>query len=404
MNEASRPLEGIRVVDLGFWIAGPATAGILADWGADVVKIEPPDGDPFRGVYLTGGGTVVPFNPPFELDNRGKRSIGLNLLEAEGKAIALEMLREADVLVTNFRDSALVRAGLDWQSVSELNDRLVYCHVTGYGLSGPEKDRASYDIGAYWARSGVAMSLVPPGAEPPQQRGGMGDHTTALGAAGAICAALVSRTRTGKGQMVSTSLLRTGLYVLGWDINTRLRFGKSEAPYSRDQAPNPIINCYRCGDGRWLWLLGLQGDRHWPDLTEALDRPDLLDDPRFADLRSRRANKETCIERLDTIFASKPLSHWEQALDRSGMWWARVQDFVEVVEEDEQAVAAGAFVKTPTGDGEADMLATPVDFGGAAPIPKAMTPEFGQHTEEILLELGYDWAAIAALRDSGAIV
>jgi crotonobetainyl-CoA:carnitine CoA-transferase CaiB-like acyl-CoA transferase len=399
----SRPLEGVRVVDLGFWIAGPAAAGILADWGADVVKIEPPDGDPFRGVYLSGGAIEVPFNPPFELDNRGKRSIGLNLLEPEGRAVAHELLRNADVLVTNLRESALTRAGLDWDTLHDLNDRLVYCHVSGYGRSGPDKDRAAYDIGAYWARGGVAMSMVPPGSDPPQQRGGMGDHTTALGASGAICAALLARHRTGKGQLVTTSLLRTGLYVIGWDVNTRLRFGKSEAPYPRNDAPNPIINCYRCGDGRWLWLLGLQGDRHWPDLVAAVDRPDLLSDPRFANLRARRDNRRDCIAELDRIFASKPLSYWEEALDRCGMWWARVQDLVEVVEQDEQSRAAGAFVKTPTGDGEAEMLATPVDFGGAPPIPAAMTPEFGQHTEEILLELGYDWEKIAALRESGAI-
>ncbi len=398
----TKPLEGVRVVDLGFWIAGPAAGGILADWGADVIKVEPPTGDPFRGVYLTGGGIEVPYNPPFELDNRGKRSVGLNLLEADGRKVARELIAKADVFVTNLRASALARAGLAWEDLQSLHPRLVYCHVSGYGLNGPEKDRPAYDIGAYWARAGVATSLVPPGEDPPQQRGGMGDHTTALGAAGAICAALLGRERSGVGQLVSTSLLRTGLYILGWDVNTRLRFGRSEPPYDRSNAPNPIINCYRCGDDRWLWLLGLQGDRHWPDLVDALQRPDLLSDPRYVDLKNRRINNTACVRELDAIFASQTLAHWEHELDRAGMWWAPVQNIIEAV-EDEQVRASGAFVDTPVADGTAEMLATPVDFAGETPQPAAMTPELGQHTEEVLLELGYEWEDIAALRESGAI-
>ncbi len=397
------PLKGLQVIDLGFWIAGPATAGILADWGADVIKVEPPEGDPFRGVFLSGAAKQVPFNPPFELDNRGKRSIGLNVLHDEGKAALEKLIRKSDVLITNLRESALQRAGIDWEEVHRLNPRLVYCHVSGYGRAGKDMDRPAYDVGALWARGAVAMSLVPPGTDPPQPRGGIGDHVTALGAAGAVCAALVGRQTTGEGQLVSTSLLRNGLYMLGWDVNTRLRFGRSEPPFERKRAPNPIINCYRCADDRWLWLLGLQGDRHWPDLVAAVQRPDLLSDCRFADLKSRTKNSMECVNELDDIFATHPLEHWEAALDGSGMWWAPVQNLVQVVDEDEQVRAAGAFVRTPVADGEAEMLATPVDFGGEVPIPASMAPEFGQHTEEILLELGYDWPAIAALRDKGAI-
>jgi len=397
-----KPLEAVRVVDLGFWVAGPAAAGILADWGADVIKIEPPEGDPFRGVYVTGGGYEVPFNPPFELDNRGKRSIGINLLEEEGRKVAVELIANADVLISNLRASALARAGLGWDDLRAVHPKLVYCHVSGYGTAGPDCDRPAYDHGAYWARAGVAASLAPPGKDPPLQRGGMGDHTTALGAAGAICAALLARERTGEGQLVTTSLLRTGLYVLGWDLNTRLRFGRSEAPYERTHAPNPIINNYKCADGRWLWLLGLQGDRHWPDLVAALERPDLLTDPRFVDLMARRKNNLECVRMLDDLFASQPLSHWEQALDRAGMWWAPVQTIIDAI-DDEQVRASGAFVDTPVADGSAEMVATPIDFNNTPPTPAAMPPELGQHTELVLLDLGYDWEQIAALRESGAI-
>ncbi len=396
------PLEGVRVVDLGFWVAGPAAAGIMADWGAEVVKIEPPTGDPFRGVYMLAGGVEVPINPAFELDNRGKRSIALNLLSDAGRAVAEQLVARADVLVTNLRFSALARVGLDYERVRAINPRLVYCSVSGYGPHGPERDRPAYDIGAFWGRAGIALSLAPRGSDPPQQRGGMGDHTTAIAAAGAACAALVARQRTGEGQFVTTSLLRTGVYVLGWDINTRLRFGRVESPYTRQQVPNPLVNCYRSQDDRWFWLLGLQGDRHWPDLIRAIERPELLADARFADIRVRREHNTACVAILDAVFATQPMEHWAAALDGAGMWWAPVQTVGGLI-DDPQARAAGAFVSTPLAEGVADMVASPADFDGTPWRPGGMAPEFAQHTEDILLELGYDWERIGQLRESGAL-
>src|SRR5262245_25146063 len=189
----SGPLEGIHVVELGFWVAGPAAAGIMADWGAEVVKIEPPTGDPMRGLFSTAAGIDVPLNPPFELDNRGKRSIALNVLHDEGRALALALLERADVLVSNLRLAALERAGLGYAAVHARNPRLVYCSISGYGPHGPDRDRPAYDVGAFWSRAGVAASLTPAGSEPPQQRGGMGDHMTGVAAVSAICAALLAR-------------------------------------------------------------------------------------------------------------------------------------------------------------------------------------------------------------------
>ncbi len=396
------PLAGIRVVELGFWVAGPAAAGIMADWGADVVKIEPPTGDPMRGLFSTAAGVDVAINPPFELDNRGKRSIALNLLHDDGRAIALTLLDRADVLVSNLRLSALERAGLGYEAIHARNPRLVYCSISGYGPRGPDRDRPAYDVGAFWARAGVGAALAPKGAAPPQQRGGMGDHTTAVTAVSAIGAALVGRERTGEGQFVAVSLLRTGVYVLGWDVNTRLRLGRVESPYDRHAIPNPVVNCYRSGDGRWFWLLGLQGDRHWPDLVAALDRPELLTDARFVNIKTRRANAAACVALLDELFAAQPMAYWAEALDRAGMWWAPVQTVSEMI-DDPQARASGAFVQAQVPEGLADMVASPAEFGSMPGAPPTMAPEFGQHTEEILLELGYDWERIAALRDAGAI-
>jgi len=399
------PLEGIRVVEMGFWVAGPGAAGIMADWGAEVIKIEPPEGDPMRGMFLNAAGIDVPANPPFELDNRGKRSISLNLQHPDGRAVAHQLLAAADVFVTNVRQSALQKLGLTYDDLRSLNPRLVYGHLTGYGLEGEDKDRPAYDVGAYWARAGIAHSLVPHGADPPQQRGGMGDHTAALTIAGAVCAALTARQRTGAGQLVTTSLLRTGMYVLGWDLNTRLRFGHVAPPYTRSTAPNPLISCYRAADDGWFWLLGLQGDRHWPDLVRAIERPALRDDPRFRDIRARRANAAPLVALLDEIFGTRTRREWGAIFDRENVWWAPVQSADEVV-NDPQVHAAGGVVEVPVTDTAGDtvpMVATPADFSGTPWRPSRAAPELGQHTEEILLDLGYDWERITQLKEAGAI-
>ncbi len=397
------PLTGFRVVELGVWVAGPSASGILADWGAEVVKIEPPEGDPFRGMYLMAAGAELPANPPFELDNRGKRSIALDLRTAEGRRIADELIARADVFVTNVRPAALARLGLDWERLSAANPRLVYARVTGYGEHGPDADRPSYDVGAYWSRAGIAAALTPPDCEPPFQRGALGDHTAGMTLAAGISAALLARERSGRGQLVTTSLFRVGIFVLGWDTNAALRLGIPATPMTRRSTPNPVISPYRAGDGRWFWLLGLQGQRHWPDLVRAVDRPEWLTDPRFDTMRARRENVETLVALLDAIFVTRPLAEWMPIFDAAGLWWAAVQTVSEVI-EDPQAAAAGAWVDVPVAEGgTARMVATPVDFSETTWAPGGITPECGQHTEELLLELGYDWERIGALKERGAI-
>jgi crotonobetainyl-CoA:carnitine CoA-transferase CaiB-like acyl-CoA transferase len=218
-----------------------------------------------------------------------------------------------------------------------------------------------------------------------------------------VAAALLARERTGQGQRISTSLLRVGIFVLGWDTNTTLRLGVPATPLTRTSVPNTLISCYRDRDGRWFWLLGLQGQRHWPDLVRAVERPDWLTDPRFATMQARRANCRELVALLDEIFATRPLAAWGPILDRADMWWAPVQTTKEVV-DDPQATAAGAFVDVPLPDGGTTrMVASPVDFSQGAATPRRPSPELGQHTEEILLELGYSWEAIAELREQGTL-
>jgi crotonobetainyl-CoA:carnitine CoA-transferase CaiB-like acyl-CoA transferase len=393
-------MDGVKVVEVGMWVAGPAGAAILGDWGADVVKIEPPDGDPFRALL---SGIVDGVSPPFELDNRNKRSVGLNLSLPEGREIAAALVDEADVFVTNARPSALARAGLDWDTVSARNPRLVYAHVTGYGLEGAAADRAAYDVGAFWSRAGVAASLTPDGQNLPYQRGGMGDHMAGLAAAGAVSAALFARERTGQGQLVSTSLLRIGMYMLGWDVNMALRLGAPTAPMTVMAPPNPLISAYEAGDGKRFWMLGLQGDRHWPDVLRAVGRPEWADDERYADLLSRFANSAELVRELNEIFATKPLAEWADVFDREDVWWAPVQHAHELV-DDPIARSAGGFVSVPVEGGDpVDMVASPIDFAGTPWSARSMPPEFAQHTEEILLELGHDWDRIIELKELGAI-
>ena len=300
----SGPLEGIRVVELGVWVAGPAAGGILADWGADVIKIEPPTGDPARTFQRMLGGDMAS-NPPFELDNRSKRSIVLDLGAEEGRGVARELIDAADVFVTNVRASALGRLGLDPDSLRARNGRLVYAIVTGYGMAGPDADRPAYDIAAWWARSGIASLLTPPGGTLPFQRGGMGDHTVAMTAAAMVSAALVARERTGEGQLVSTSLLRQGAYTISFDLNTTLMWGLSIGVGRREAMGNPSINNYTAGDGRRFWIVGLEGARHWPPLARAVGHPEWLDDERFAAAPDRARNAAELIAALDEVFATK---------------------------------------------------------------------------------------------------
>lgn len=393
------PLEGIKVVEMGVWVAGPSCGAVLADWGADVLKIEPPEGDPCRGLMASLG---VPVNPVFEQDNRGKRSMVLNLASAEAEAIAHRLVDEADVFLTNMRPRALEKYGLGYAACAERNQRLVYCQVGGYGPDTSEANRASYDVGAFWSRAGVALSLVPPGQDPPQQRGGMGDHMTGSNAAGAIAAALFARERTGEGQRVAVSLMRMGTYMMSWDLNARLRLQVASEPYDRFHAVNPIINTFKAGDGKWFMLLLLQADRHWPDLMRALDAPELADDPRLQDIPSRREHSVELVTALDEIFAARSYAEWAAIFDREDVWHAPMNT-IDDVANDPLASEAGVFVELESPEGPVQQVASPADFNRTPAKAGNWPPELGQHTEEVLLGMGYDWDAIIAMKERGAI-
>lgn len=380
------PVEGVKVVELGVWVAGPAAGGILADWGADVIKIEPPTGDPAR-MFGRMLGCDMGLNPPFEMDNRSKRSVVLNLGTDAGRATAFELLAGADVFLTNVRPGALQRLGLDFESVSAANPRLVYGLITGYGENGPDADRGAFDVAAFWSRAGVAHLLTRPGETPPFQRGGMGDHSAGMTMAAAVCAALLARERTGAGQLVTTSLYRQGAYTVSFDLNTYLMSGQPIAIGQRESMGNPCMNNYAAQDGRRFWIVGLEPERHWPALCRAVGRPEWRDDPRFADARSRAANSAALIVALDEIFATRPLDEWAQIFaGEPDFFWSPVNTLEDVV-ADEQFHAAGGIVDVPEGDAAVPMVATPADFHGTPWAPRSAAPELGQHTEEVLADL-----------------
>lgn len=381
------PLSGYRVVELGVWVAGPAAAGLMADWGADVVKVEPPTGDPQRRVFGALGIADQHGVPPFEIDNRGKRSVVLDLHTDSGRERMEQLLETADVFVTNVRPEALERMGLGHAEVLERHPQLVYASLTGYGLDGPDRDRAGYDIGAFWARSGLAHTMVPPDELPPPLRSGMGDHVTGITLLSGVLAKLLERGRTGRGGLVATSLLRAGAYTIGWDIGIVLRYGKRESTRPRRRNRAPLVNCYRAGDGRGFWLLLLEGDRHWPNLVASLDRPDLAADVRFVDARARVTHSEELIVALDQAFAEFDRDTLTARFDAHDVWWAPINSIFDLI-DDPQAQAAGLFIDMTPRDGEEPYRAVngPVDFDGYVVRP-GRVPALGEHTVEVVEEL-----------------
>ena len=394
-------LEGLKVVELATYIAAPGAGGVLAEWGADVIKVESLDGDPIRAFHENIA-TELEGNPVFDMDNRGKRAVALDIRKPEGREALLRLVREADIFLTNTRPGALKRARLDWDTLHAENPKLIYGSVTGYGLEGPDVDRPGFDVAAYWSRAGVAAMTTVKGQEPFPLRTGMGDHVTSLSAVGALLAAVIERGRTGQGRLVEISLMRAGVYSVASDLAIQLRYGRLASTRPRKGAINPLSNFFRTGDGRWLVLLTRRGGADWTELVRRLGRPDIAEDERFANGKARRQNGEALVEALDSTFAALSFDQAAEALDACDFVWAPVQTAAEVA-ADPQAEAAGCFIEMDDGKGGVVRLpATPARFPGRPEPVRAPAPTLGQHTDEVLTGLGYSAGEIAALKDGGA--
>jgi crotonobetainyl-CoA:carnitine CoA-transferase CaiB-like acyl-CoA transferase len=381
-------LSGLRVVELGVWVAAPSAAALLADWGADVIKVEAPAGDPMRHVFGSLGIDSDMPNPAFSLDNRGKRSVVLNLRLPDERARLEDLIATADVVITNLRPDSLDGLGLEPAATVARHPRLVFCSISGYGLRGDDRDRPTYDIGAFWARSGLSMQMADHEGTPLNARGGIGDHITGLAALAGLLAAVLEQRATGRGRVVEVSLLRTGTYVLGWDLGLQMTLGKVARAEPRERNQAPLMNPDRTADGRWFFFTGLEAARHMNAVCRALGRPDLAADPRFADAGAIRRNRVEIIAILDAIIATLPLATWAERFDREGVWWAPAQTPAEVV-ADEQLVANCGFVEISGGDSGVVQRSVngPVTFSGVTRGPTAPVPGLGQHTEEVLREL-----------------
>jgi len=396
-------LAGLKVIELATYIAAPGAGGVLADWGADVIKVEAPNGDPIRAFHENIG-SELEGNPVFDMDNRGKRGVALDIRKPEGRSALLRLLGTADVFLTNTRPGALKRAQLDWESLHAENPRLIYCSVTGYGLSGPEADRPGFDVAAYWSRAGVAALTTVKGQDPFPIRTGMGDHVTSLATVGAILAAVIERGRTGEGRLVETSLIRSGVYSVASDLSIQLRYGRLASTRPRKGAIDPLSNFFRTSEGRWLTILTRRGGKDWTELVQELGCPELAEDERFISARSRRQNSEALVEALDVAFGALSFAEAAKALDACDFVWAPVQTGAEVV-ADPQAEAAGCFTTIPDGKGGVFRTpASPVRFHGAPSEPRGAAPTLGQHTDEVLLAAGYSLDEVARLRSAGAAV
>lgn len=394
-------LQGLKVVEYATYIAAPGCGGMLADWGADVIKVEPPGGDPIRQFFDSIGAEQAS-NPVFDMDNRGKRSIVLDTAQADGKAALQRLARDADVFITNVRPAGLARAGLDYESLSALNPRLVYASVTGYGLTGPDVDRPGFDITAFWARSGMATLMAPKGTDPFMIRTGMGDHITSMATAAGVLAALVARGTTGKGRLVEASLLRAANYAIASDMAIAHAFGRLASTRPRTEAVQPLANFFKSADGRWFVLNPRQGESDWAPICRAVGREDLIADARFTRAKTRRQNTPALVEALDAAFSALPFDEIARRLDAESLAWAPAQTAVEAT-RDPQMIAAGGVVDIPgRAGGSTKAPGAPVRFPGANDGPRGPSPQCGEHTRTVLAEIGYADAEIEALISAGA--
>lgn len=397
-------LDGLKVVEYATYMAAPGAGSILSDWGADVIKIEPPGGDPIRKFFSTIG-TDIQDNPVFDFDNRGKKSVLLDTSTEEGNDILRQLASDADVFLTNVRPGGLSRSGLDYEGLSKINPKLVYCSLTGFGLEGPDADKPGFDVASFWSRAGVASITIPKGQDPFALRTAFGDHTTSMAAAAGICAALVKAQRTGQGQLVEASLLRAALFALGSDFAIQLFFGRIGSTKTRHEQIQPLMNFFKTKDGHWFNIVSRQGNVDWAPICRAAGREDLIEDERFTGAKGRRKHSAELVDMLDEAFGKFTKEDVAARLDENSLAWAPVQTLAEVA-ADPQVMAAGGITEVPSAAGDGSSFrspASPIRFPGAADSPRGASPRPGEHSREVLKSLGLSDDRVDALFEAGVV-
>lgn len=392
--------SGLKVVDLASFIAGPGAAVILSDFGADVIKVEPPTGDLYRTVYNIPPQPRAKDNYAWHLDNRNKRGMAIDLKSPGAATILERLVRWADVLIVNTPHPARKRLRLEYDDVALWNPRLVYADLTGYGDKGPDANRPGFDITAYWARSGLLSLTRDAGAPPTVPVTGSGDHATAVGLFSAIAMGLYRRERTGKGSYVTTSLLAEGVWAAGMMNAAALCDAKFFPLHDRTAPPNAMMNVYRTSDDNWF-LLVVTPDK-LAALAEAIGRTDLLADARFSDAAKLTANMVQLTAILDEVFSAQPMAHWHDLLERVHITFDVVKEPGEVV-KDPQLRENGMVVPIEDGGELKFTISSPIHVHGVTKVPAKRAPALGEHNEQVLEQLGFSASEIEDFRASGAI-
>ena len=393
-------LRGLKVVEMATWLFAPMSACLLGELGADVIKVEAHGGDPMRGLVHRVRDHV---DWVYELANRNKRSVALDVRSPGGGEVMRRLLADADIFIVNLRRGGLERLGIDYESLRESHPRLIYAHATGYGTEGPDINRPAFDELAYWARGGFMSILGAPGNDPVRLVGAMGDLPSAMNITAAIFAALYQRELTGEGQFLTCSLYGGGIWANGFAVQGALATGQNFPRGDRYSSFNSLYNSYRAADDKWLQLAMIQEERFWAPFAEAIDLPILTEDARFAVTAERRRHTREAVELIEQRIAEEPRDHWAAIFDALDFPWAPAADELEI-SQDPQAAANGYVGVMEHRSGiEFKVLGAPFKLDQAPMTNYSSAAELGEHTELVLEELGYDWDAIAALKQAGAI-
>ncbi|MBW8753450.1 MAG: CoA transferase [Sphingomonadales bacterium] len=401
----SKPLQGIKVVEVAMWAFVPACGGILSDLGAEVIKIEPPTGDPLRGLKIgaIGGGGRIDLS--WESYNRGKKSVTLDLKQPEGREVLMKLCEDADVFLTNLLPPARKSMGIDADSIRARFPGIIYASGSGTGPKGPDSAKGGYDAITFWARGGVSSSLTEDTAEYPVGPPGpaFGDTLSGSMLAGAICAAIAKKALTGEASVVDVSLLGTAMWSMQRFIAQSTMDGRQR--FDRPHAPKPhnvLVHTYRTADDRFVALCMLQADKYWAGFCKAAGRPDMASDPRYASAALRQDNIEACYEDMKALFRSRTLAEWREVLGRQDGQWDVVQDVGEL-HKDVQVRANNLVQTVDYGDGTTiPLVAVPMLFDGE-PMPARRSPDLGANSDEVLASLGYDEDAIIDLKVKGVV-